>query len=241
MSVLTIGKKSNKELAEWFNITPGAFANRKKIKLKELAYFAKFHEEKTKIVIDEVYIPEYSRQSIRNFEKVHQKYPAHWGDNGYGLDIGKRVASELHSKLKEDEDYTVQESTTYTLVLRAIKKDYGKRGDPEGGELGRSYYQLGKINEQTGKIEPFTLEEQKIKKEIMRKFFNDDDENILHIMKQHDDGELNDQDFAIRIKEAKNYNTINYQVFISELSAALNKVIKRGIYLEPSTFKRQLE
>ena len=70
----------------------------------------------------------------------------------------------------------------------------------------------------------------------MRKFFNDDDENILHIMKQHDDGELNDQDFAIRIKEAKNYNTINYQVFISELSAALNKVIKRGIYLEPSTF-----
>ena len=31
MSILTTGKKSNKELAEWFNITPGALQTGKKL------------------------------------------------------------------------------------------------------------------------------------------------------------------------------------------------------------------
>lgn len=236
MKELTLGKKTNKELAEWFDITPGTFANRKKIKLQELAFFAEFHIEKGKVIIDQVKMPEYSKQSLRNYEKVHKTYLPYWGEGGKGLDTGKRVAGVIHSNLEQDEDYKVQESTTYKLVLQAIKEDFGKRGSAEGGPLGKCYYKLAKVNEQTGMLEDFTPEEQKIKKKVMKDIFGNDDESIIHLMKQHDDKEIDDKEFAESMKMIKNYNQMNYQLFIAELSKALNKVIKRGTYIEPSAF-----
>ena len=47
--ILTTGKKTGAELAEWFGIKPGSFKNNKAKKLEELKHFAKFHLEKNKV------------------------------------------------------------------------------------------------------------------------------------------------------------------------------------------------
>ena len=234
---LTIGKKSCSEMAEWFGIRPDSFSKHKQIKLDELKFFAKFHLEKKKIVIEEVYIPIYSKASVRVYNRIKTLYLEVWNDGEYGLDLANRVASIVQKKLKQEfESYTNQESTTYKLVLQAIKEDFGTKGSSKGGEKGRCWYRLAKQDVGTGKLIPFTEEEEKIKKKLMQKYFGGQEEEKLHLMKQHEDGEISDAEFAVEIKEMSNYSNVNYFAFLADLGEALECVIKRGTHLEPSAF-----
>ena len=73
MIELTIGKKTGKQLAEWFGIEYNSFKNQKKKKLEELKLFAEFYEEKGKVVITKVIEPVYQKGMENVKRKVIEK------------------------------------------------------------------------------------------------------------------------------------------------------------------------
>ena len=73
MIELTVGKKTGKELAEWFGTTVGHFRNTKAKKLEELKLFAEFYEENGKVVITKVIEPVYQKGMANVKRKVIEK------------------------------------------------------------------------------------------------------------------------------------------------------------------------
>ena len=52
---LKIGKMTNQELADWFEIAPKTFRNTKPKRLEELKEYADFYEDKGKVYITHIY------------------------------------------------------------------------------------------------------------------------------------------------------------------------------------------
>ena len=65
---LMIGELTNVEFAQWRGVSEQTIKNRKTKYLEELEFFASYHlEGKRKIIIDEVYFPEYVKAGRRTF------------------------------------------------------------------------------------------------------------------------------------------------------------------------------
>ena len=159
-----------KDLAEWFDIKYDTIrhAKSKTRKLELLKAYADYHFEGKFIVIDKVYIEEYSKA----YDFIKEKLPEVWHKNG--LDTCARVGVVIHDRYKEVSTQ-IQLTTARTYANRAKIALFGRNHiENDHGELGISRYRWG-INTETGECLPLTAEQDKIVAECAQESYG----NIL--------------------------------------------------------------
>lgn len=223
---LKLGYMTSEELATWFGIKRNSFIKRKEQKLKELAFFAQFHLSKGKVYIDEIFIPEYTKQYELNYKKVKEALPKYW--SATGLDTCTNVSHKIYIKeIKYNSD--IKESTTYRYTTRARNDLFG-RPLVARGELGECHYILCK-KLPSGECDFFTPEEDKIKKEMLKKYFSTADEMTVMVNEMVSRGEITSEEAWRTYAEMIDMQN-NYPAFLTELTAAIGYQVVKGTVIE---------
>lgn len=145
------GKMSWRDLSIWFGLQPDSISKHKSTKenkLKKLQTFADYHlDEKGKLIIDRVIIPEYSKP----YQIIEEEFPKRWGliKNKDGtinetlkkerIDTCARVGAEIWWTIPEvKSQISIKTSKTYTN--RAKRCFYGSNYKEEFGERGCCEY-----------------------------------------------------------------------------------------------------
>ena len=157
MRLLCEGVWLNKDLAEWFEISTKTFSNTKKKRLEELSEYAKFREEKRKIIIEEVYNPVYKKKNNRSFNLVKDSLIELWCPNN--LDTCKNVTKKLTKKYDKSE-LPLEESSLYNYTRASRDELFGKPLKNSRGTLGKCEYEWVKeVDGETNTYEALTDEE----------------------------------------------------------------------------------
>lgn len=227
---LTLGKKTGKELAEWFGISSGAFRNKKQEKLEELKYFADFYEENGKIIITKVLDPIYKKRGSEAYQKVINKIDEVWNKNG--LDSCSRVGTEICEILhNEDKNFTNTLSTVVEYTRKGRKELYGAPFQ-NGGRLGNCIYIWCKRDRETGNYDFLNEEEQNIKQNLQTKYFGDATEKQILVKGMVEAGEITREEAWDILEELTNMRTGNFMMFLKELQEKLGCQVIRGTYVE---------
>ena len=216
---------SNKELAEWFGITPASFSKYKEKKLEQLKAFADFEQVgnvQKKIKITRIYQPIYCKQGSATFNKIKSQVDEVWDPDG--LDTCKRVSQ----KILEKNQYAlaIADSTAYNYTLRSRNDLYGRPFDEAGGSLGHCRYMWCKEDDQ-GNLSVLTPEEEQIKQKLMKKYFGDATEKQILVQGMVEAGEIKKEEAWDILTQMTNMRGVNFYTFLKELQETLGcKVIK---------------
>lgn len=230
---LTTGKKTNKEIAEWLRVKPNTFNKNKEKYLNILAHFASYHLDKKKhIIIDQVYIEEYSKITEINYNKVLDSFEDNWDDSG--LDCCARVGNRIYEAFVEaDENFDLKNTTIYNYTIRSRNELYGKPFVGEGLK-GTCHYLWCKWDQQADKYIPLTAEETKIKQELQTKYFGDTSEKQILVKGMIKSGEITEEEAWSVLEKMTNMNDGNFMGFLRELQDRIGCKIVRGTMLERS-------
>ena len=230
---LKIGKMKTDEIAAWFGLTgknrAQTFRNNKERYLRELGDYADFdivyggiNIKEIKIPGDDIYVKGHS-ESKKLILKVFDK---EW--NKSGLDTCINVNNKIMKKYSNE--ITVSKDTAYKYTLDAKKTLFGV-AFKEMGRLGSCKYLWCKVYDQEDGIsilEPFTEEEQEIKKEVMKKYFGTDIEQDILIREMVETGELTKEEAYDLSCEIRNLNKQGFLAFRAELETIFNCRITKG-------------
>lgn len=168
---LKLGKMTNTELAQWFNIGESTYRRQKEERLKILATYCKFHlegETKKKIYIDEIYETEYRGDKLKAKEKAIELTMNNWAENGY--DTIKNVTQKNLQTYKQKQ-YKLKETTVRNYTYYALKEAVNYSRARYGvGKLGCYCKEWGAL--ENGKYRPLTAKEKEIKIKITKAFYN---------------------------------------------------------------------
>lgn len=127
-------------------------------------------------------------------------------------------------------EITVGENTAYRYTLDARKMLFGV-AFKEMGTLGYCKYLWCKVHDQNDGIsvlEPFSEEEQEIKKQVMKKYFGTDEERDILIREMVENGELTKEEAYDLSCELRNLNKDGFMAFKAELEERFNCRITKG-------------
>ena len=233
MEQLTVGKKTNQDLAKWFGVKANTFGNQKKKRLEELKDFAEFHMDGCKVVIDRVIIPVYEKQMKVNYQKIKREINPTW--NKSGLDSCSRVSLAILEKLsKEDADFNLKESTVYFYTRKGRNELYGKPFCG-GGELGKCEYVWCK-KMKDGSYEFLTMQEQEIRDKLIKKYFGNTTEKQLIVKQMVQDGELKTEEAFEYLNKITGMTDNNFVAFLKELQQAIGAKVVKGTLVEWSAY-----
>lgn len=211
MKELKIGTFSNKEIAEWFGISPVGFSKTKKQKLEILKEFANYEITATgKIQINEVRIPIYVKPTNKTYKYYLENVPKAWTYNE--PETCTRVAAKIF-----DPKNNIRETTGYEYTRLARNELWGKPNitNPKCRyQLAKMY--RGKNAPEDNEYEAFTDDDYKIHDELFQKYIAPSARQATTIYNQVKDQELTKEEaFELLFPEKP------YQLFLAKLSAEL--------------------
>lgn len=217
----------NKELAEWFGITPRAFNNSKEKKLEELKHFADFTFVGKRVYIKKVYVEEYTKkwQSIKHL--VVNNIDQVWNKNG--IDTAKRVGLTLKRKL----DLDISDGTAQRYARDGRTELYGKPF-VSVGKLGRCKFVWCK-KEGDGAdavLEPLSKEQEELKRNLYKKYFGSVEDQQVFVKAMVEKGEIKKEQAWGVLEELTNMGSENYMAFLQELRERLGSNIIKGTLVE---------
>ena len=227
---LKLGKMSSKEIAEWFGISYGRYRNSKKDKLEELKDYADYEEVYGGVNIKNIKEEEYSKEGKRSKEIVFNAFDEEWNESG--LDTCSNVAFKIYNKHKNE--LTIAEGTTYNYTIAARNELYGKPFQ-SNGKLGYCHYIWVKATDMqdgTKLLELFNEEEEKIKKDLMNKYFSTDAEKEVMVAEMVERGELSKEEAYDTLVEMKHLNAAGFMAFKNELEEKIGSKVLKGTYIE---------
>lgn len=225
--MLETGKISNKDLAEWFGVSANTFNKAKDKFLSRLSDFADFHLEGKKIIIDKVYIDTYEKGvGSKSYNMIKNKVDEVWNKNG--LDSCRRVSNQIGVELADQ--LTIGDNTRYNYVRRSRNELYGVPFGAEGS-LGSCCYIWCKKGDD-GMLMPFTEEEERIKEDLMKKYFGKASEKQVIVEAMVMAGEIRKEDAWDVLRSLTNMQGGNFTTFLGELQEKLNCQIIRGTKIE---------
>lgn len=164
MKELRTGFIPDAEMAEWCDKSLDTFKkNRKRWSETKLVRYADFELKRGGIEILKVKDPVYNQSG---FKEVQNKWRPYWGYNGLSIDSSKACWNKLKPNLTTE----LSDRTGQVYISKIKCEDYGvpfKKNKREG-KKGHCNYVFCKIV--NGIPEPFTEEEEKIKKELENKY-----------------------------------------------------------------------
>lgn len=236
---LKIGKMTTKELAQWFGISYGSFRVYKDTKLKELEDYAEFDIIYGGVIITKIKdenMLEYVKTHSKSKEIIYNAFDEEW--SAEGIDTCSNVALKIYDKHKNE--LSIAETTAYSYTIAARNELYG-RPFVDMGKLGSCRYLWVKVTgEENGvkTLEVFTDEEDKIKKNLMKKYFSTDEEKELMVAEMVERGEITKAEAYDALCEMKNLNAAGFMAFKKELEKAIGLPVLKGTLIEK---KAQLE
>lgn len=197
---LTTGKISFRDLAEWFGLKKTYFESNSKAKaryLEKLKGFADYHFEGKKLIIDEVYIPEYDK-SLKIIKKNFEK---HWGENNEKwIDTCTRVGKSIYEKYPQ-----IKENTAIAYTNKVKVEFYGHTYKRDGGTRGISKY----IRVREGDI-PLTEQEEEIRKQCAKEAYGVLSEITVDIEEDYRNGGMTKKEYKEAIGElSEKYDCYN--------------------------------
>ena len=231
MIELTTGKKTGKELAEWFGIKYNSFRVKKAEKLEELKLFAEYYEENGKIIITKVIEPIYQKGMANVKRKVIEKIDEVWSADG--LDSCQRVGEKILALLKEEDNTFDRATGTIVKYTREGRNELYGLPFQNGGKIGSCIYIWCKRDPKTGDYSLLTEEEQEIKQKIQTKYFGDATEKQILVKAMVEAGEITKEEAWGVLEEMTNMNRKeNFMGFLKEIQAALHCQVIRGTLVE---------
>lgn len=224
--LLKIGKMTQKELAEWFQISPSHMRKEetKKRYFPILAQYADYHFEIGRsggqtLVIDFVYITEYQKpESPFNFILKH--FDEFWSPTH--LDTMRNVAKRF---MKAHPEWTISLETCITYVGRAKVILYGHNYLPDHGEKGSSKFEWAQLNLDTRFFEELPIEHQEILSQISARVYAGLAEEIAKLVCANVSGQLSTEELEDGIRaQVREKKMERYEQFLSEVQAALGYI-----------------
>lgn len=237
---LKIGKMTNQDLADWFGVTKKTITNNKQKWLTELKDYAKFYEEKGKVIITEVYQDEYMSRIKINQIKIKKEFPKVWRE----LDTCKRAGAEIAQNLKNEIELSQGVVEKYTRLNRT--ELYGNPKDLEGGTIGNcSYIWAKKSGDGANAVyELLTKEEEKIKEEVIRKYYGNTTEKQIIVKGMIASGEIKKEDAWEVLEELTGSTDGKFFDFFYELQekigATLVRATKSEKYIEEEGYNFEI-
>ena len=237
MIELKLGKITSKELSAWFNISDSSFrkAENKKKYLEILTKYADFHlvtkGNGNTVYIDAIYEPIYTGEAGPSpRQRIKELVQQNW--NEHGLDTCSRVASQNYPILKQ-EGYTIAESTNYRYTCDGRTELWGSPMKRTSGSLGSCRYEYAKIAV-NGAIVPLNAEEQKIKDQLIKKYFGNLNEWTLGVVEDLKKGRITEEEAGQALKNLDAHG--EYLSWKGELEAAIGNPIVKATRVEESAF-----
>lgn len=152
---LTIGRYTNKQLAEWFGIKEKTFSNTKEHRLEELKEYADFYEEKKKIIITNVKQEFYKKDRDKLEEILEQNWEKFLKVNSH-LALFKDQVTEFwrgyHGKYSD--------ATLYKYTAQWRTKKYGRILPKEKGYISVPIRKIEDIKEKNAYIYGIVINEE---------------------------------------------------------------------------------
>lgn len=223
---LKLGIMNNQALADWFGVKEQTFRKTKKRRLEQLKEFAKFHEEKGKVYIEEIYEPIYIKSKAKTI--IEHEMDIEWNDSG--LDSCSRVGEAIYQKHGDKMKIAKSTATKYTLETR--KKLYGTPFK-ERGRLGSCTFVWCKKKGEgvDASYELLSAQEEEVKQTLLKKYFGNATEKQVIVQGMIKTGEITEEEAWKVLEELTNMNE-NFYSFLSELQAAIGAVVVRGTLVE---------
>ena len=201
MLELQLGIIKANELADWFGIKLKSFSNTRVKKLKELEAYADFEDlGKAGINITNIKKPIYTK--TKAYDIVAEEFKDAWGTNGNKLDTCVNAAKKIYNK--RNNDLTVKENTLITYTGNYKRETYGAAYSKNGsykGTKGHCEIKLCKFDGEN--YIPFTPAEEKIKKEIYRKYFKEAGEQMEEMQKMKTsvkEGDITKEEYLLQLE-----------------------------------------
>lgn len=228
---LKLGKMTSKELAAWFGISYGSYRVCKKEKLGELSDYAEFDEIYGGVLIKKIRGEgSYIKEGRKSKEIVLKAFDEEWSETG--LDTCSSVAIKIYDKHRNE--LTIAPTTTYNYTVEARNELYGKPFGADG-KLGNCRYIWVKATDQrdgTKLLELFNEEEEKIKRDLMNKYFSTDAEKEVMVAEMVNRGELTKEEAYDTLVEMKHLNNAGFMAFKAELEEKIGYPVLKGTYIE---------
>lgn len=201
MLELQIGIIKANELADWFGIKLKSFSNTRAKKLKELEEYADFEDlGKTGINIINIKKPIYIKSKAYNI--IAEEFDKAWGINGNKLDTCVNAAKKIYDR--RNNDLTVKENTLITYTGNYKRETYGAAYSKNGAYRGtKGHCEIKLCKYIDNNYIPFTPAEEKIKKEIYRKYFKEIGEQIEELQKiktSIKDGDITKEEYLFQLE-----------------------------------------
>ena len=175
MEELQLGLMKMKDLAAWFQISPGSFSNNKAKKLEELKHYCKFEDMGRKgINILEIYEAYYQTKPRQQIKKIFDEIlltdaeALEWGQDNNNIDTATHFANKIVQKYG---DLGLKFNTIVSYVQQEKKIRYGKnntrRITHKAGIDGSARYIFCKLMPD-GSYEDFTEEKKQIKRYLYK-------------------------------------------------------------------------
>jgi hypothetical protein len=221
---LKLGTMTGQEMADWFGIKLNTYRQTKAKKLRELENFAKFHIEKQKVYIDEIYIEVYSKRGSRTKQIVEEEFEKTW--NKDGLDSCSRVSQQIMKQFGEE--LGVKEDTVRHYTLGTRKKLYGTPWVSSGSKGSCIFIWCKKHGEGAdAHYELLTPAEEEIKKELIKKYFGDSNEKQIIVQGMVAKGEITREEAWGVLEELTGMNHSFYP-FLLELQEKVGATVVKG-------------
>lgn len=229
---LHLGFMSGAELAEWFGITKISYNRMRKKKLEELKGYCNFVEKHGGVQINEIFdqnIVTYEKPASRAKELTIKNFDTVWGKDSPNHDLD--TCANVSIKLEEISDQKISNRTFYRYVSFVRNEKYG-RPMLDGGKAGRCIYVWCKerVNENGDVyLVEFTDQEQKIKRELMKKYFGANEERDMLLTEMVNRGEITEAEAYRMQRKYRHLNQDGFMDFYMELKKRLGgEKIVRG-------------
>lgn len=227
MDQLKTGKISADSLIKWFHTSKSTYARNKELYLEILRQYARYHIVKNGrgdcIYIDEVYEAEYIDEKgppVR--QRVHELLYENWQKDG--LDTCMHIA-EKNYPILQSEGYKIKETTNYNYTCEERTALWGSPIYLTAGEKGHCHYEFCKRDD-NGNYVPFNAQEQKIKEELIRKYFGNLDEWVLGISEDLNRGRITREEAGLALENLDSHG--DYVAWKTELEARIGATVHKA-------------
>lgn len=234
MISLHLGKYTNKELAEWFNIKTETFTRYKKKKLEELKNFADFDEIYGGIYITNIKEPIYNKNS----QKIRELYKKGFEELRSPIDTVSNINNKIFEKYGKELTTLSSPQSGYHYAIEVRNANYGVPFK-DVGKLGRCYYLWCKVEKRDNNELYFVQlspEEEQKKKILLKQFFGTDEEKDILIAQMVDSGEITEAEAYRLTREYRGLNNAGFMGFLKQLEKEIGAKIVKATKFEKELY-----
>lgn len=221
---LHLGKMTNKELSEWFNISLNSFVRFKKKKLEALKYYCKFEEIYGGVNILSIFKEKYNKKDTQ----IREIYRKGFEELMNPIDTVSNINEKIYDKYYDKLTTLKSSDSGYHYAIEVRNANYGIPFKSKGIK-GVCYYLWCKVEYREDDIYyiQFNEEEEKIKQKLLKQFFGTNVEKDLLIAEMVDSGEITKEEAYDLMVSYRNLNTQGFVGFLKALEKEIGtKVVK---------------